>query len=185
MTLELRPVWCAASEDSRPTSATDVWPASSRAVTTARPTIPPPTTTTSWRGLGAGTDPAAPTLVARAPARGASATVLLSTGSHQPGLAGLGGAPTLPVVGVVARHRGRVGVPHQQRHDPHPPAGVLAALGAQPQAPDLGLRARQRDPAETLGEEPADGVDVLAVELDAGGLLEVLDRQARGGPQRP
>src|SRR4051794_8549201 len=113
MTLELRPVWCAASEDSRSTSATEVWPASSRAVRTASPTIPPPTTTTSWRGLGPGRDPGAPAVVVGAPARGASATVLLSTGPDQPGLGGLLDRPTLPLAGVVARRGGRVGVPHQ------------------------------------------------------------------------
>src|ERR1700712_3153942 len=179
MTLELRPVWCPASEAPRSTSATDVWPASSRAVRTASPTIPPPTTTTSWRGLGPGTDPGAPVRAAGAPPRGASATVLLSTGSDEPGLGGLDDLPTLPVAGAGGGLGGRGRVPDEHGHDPHPPPGVLAALGAHPQAADLGLRPRQRHPAEALGEEPADGVDVLGVELHAGGLLEVLDRQAR------
>src|ERR1700759_3170625 len=108
MTLELRPVWCAASEDSRSTSATEVWPASSRAVTTASPTIPPPTTTTSWRGLGPGRDPTVPAFVAGAPARGASATVLLSPGPDQPGLVLLLGLPTLPLAVPTARLGGGV-----------------------------------------------------------------------------
>src|ERR1700710_1539555 len=180
MTLELRPVWCPASEDSRSTSATDVWPASSRAVRTASPTTPPPTTTTSWRGLGPGTDPTAPV-----PPRGASATVLPSTDSDEPGLGGLDDLHTLPVAGAGGGRGGRGRVPDEHGHDPHPPPGVLAALGAHPHAAHLGLCTRQRHPAEALGEEPADGVDVLGVELHAGGLLEVLDRQARRHPQRP
>ena len=72
--------------------------------------------------------------------------------------------------------------PDQQAADPHPAAGVLAALGAQAQAGDLGLGAGQRHAAQALGEQAADGVDVLDVELDPGGLLEVLDGQARGDP---
>src|ERR1700761_8719017 len=47
ITLELRPVWCSARRGSRSTTAT-VRPVRTTACAVARPTIPPPTTTTSY-----------------------------------------------------------------------------------------------------------------------------------------
>src|ERR1700679_2467018 len=47
ITLELRPVWCSARRGSRSTTAT-VRPVRTTAYAVARPTIPPPTTTTSY-----------------------------------------------------------------------------------------------------------------------------------------
>src|ERR1700743_1492637 len=47
ITLELRPVWCSARRGSRSTTAT-VRPLRTTAWAVARPTIPPPTTRTSY-----------------------------------------------------------------------------------------------------------------------------------------
>src|SRR5918992_532504 len=93
----------------------------------------------------------------RARADRASVTIFASSGSPWSGIA------FLPLVGVfrrvLVRSRPLDGL-DQHRVDPHPPAGVLAALGQQPQARHLGLRPRQRHAAELLGEQPTDRVDV-------------------------
>src|SRR5688500_15725884 len=63
----------------------------------------------------------------------------------------------------------------EQRADPVAPAP--GALGGQLDALHPDLRARDRYPAELLGEQPADGVDVVVLQLDAQSLGELVDVQ--------
>ena len=60
--------------------------------------------------------------------------------------------------------------------------GGLLGLEAQPVR--LDVRARDRDPAEVLGHQAADAVDVLLLDVEAEQLVEVVDRVARGHPHR-
>ena len=208
MTLELLPVWWAASRGSRSTTATER-PVRATACAVARPTMPPPTTTTSNRGVvigapGAGTarrsrgwrpregsGPLEPTRRSVHPLH--STPRSLRSPAQSPGRDSPG------------RDRFLVRGRDQHRRDPHPPPRVLPALGEQVQPRDLDLRAGQRHPAELLGQQATDGVDVRLFENSAqlgGGalvvvpalgerllgeqaveLLQVLDGQPRGHPQ--
>src|SRR6476660_8379924 len=150
MTLELRPVWWVASRASRSTTATER-PEWATAYAVARPTMPPPITTTSYLGV-------------------------------------LGS--------VIRAFFLRLDLFHQNGRDAQPSARVLAALGPQPQARDLGLGAGQRHLAEPLREQAADGVDVglgqrlgerarlVGVARVRVELLEVLHRQPGREPAR-
>ncbi len=54
----------------------------------------------------------------------------------------------------------------------------------QEQAFHRGLRARQGHPPDQLGQQPADRVDLVVVQLDVEQLAQVLHRQPRGDPER-
>src|SRR6478735_4501265 len=69
--------------------------------------------------------------------------------------------------------------------DEHGADAVAAAgggLGLEAQAVRLDHRARDRDPAEVLGHQAADAVDVLLLDVEAEELVEVVDRVAGGHP---
>src|SRR5437660_9621695 len=78
---------------------------------------------------------------------------------------------------------GLAGADHD-RGDPHPAPAVLAALGKHAEALDLGFGAGQRNPAELLGEQAADGFHVMIVQLDVEQLAEVADRKPGADPDR-
>src|ERR1700716_342069 len=81
-------------------------------------------------------------------------------------------------------HPARLDGADHDRGYPHSASAVLAALGEHSQALDVGLGSGQGDAAELLGEQAADGFDVVVVELDVEEFAEVLDRQAGADPDR-
>src|SRR3954470_18177944 len=112
---------------------------------------------------------------ARARAARASVTSLASSAGRAPsGVAGIGGLQRL-----VVRLGGDPAYEH--RADPGPPA--LCALGGELDAVQPHLRPGDRDPAQVLGQQATDRVDVVVLELDVEALGELVEMQAGTDPQ--
>src|SRR6186997_3649098 len=114
---------------------------------------------------------------ARARADRASVTSFASSAAGPPsGLADIGNLQRCPVR--------RVGDPPYQ-HGADPVAAALRALGGQLDAvqPDLG--AGDRHAPQVLGEQAADRVDVVVLQLDVQELGELVEVQPGADPERP
>src|SRR4051794_20816455 len=77
-------------------------------------------------------------------------------------------------------HSGSRSVGVGDEHGPDAVVATLGLLGHEDQALDLDPGAGDGDLAQVLGHQAADGVDLVVVDLDAGDLVEVVDREAGG-----
>ena len=95
-------------------------------------------------------------------------------------------APAVVSRGRPAGRRRGVGLGRRRRRGARPRsrAGCAGprAVGDQHEPVDLGARARDRHPAERLGEQAADGVDLLVLEVEAEQLADLLDVHAASAP---
>src|SRR5512139_1635203 len=111
----------------------------------------------------------------------ARVTSLASSAGRSPAPAPCGGVPP-DSGGLLALDRG-VGLAPAYKHRADAVTSPLGRLGGHVEPVDAHLRAGDRHSPEVLGQQAADGVDVVVVEGDVETVGELVDVQSRAHPQ--